>query len=128
MASKVEKIIKKMGKAFTKQTKKLLPEGTKYYLIGNVGATNKFNIILQLDDRTYMDFAQWRQQTRVQVGRNDSEFVLALLQAPAIAIGNDPYFVFDIEERDKMAPTATRPWWEFYCIRTGQTFTPPPRD
>ena len=124
MASKVDKVVKKMGKAFDKMRKKLLTDGWKYFLLAESGATNKFTVLLEID-KTYHNYSDFREAMHVKTGRLDSTFITAFNGAGAIAMGSDPFFIYDIEARDKMEPTVEKPFYHLYAVRTGKIFTPP---
>jgi hypothetical protein len=121
MASLNSKIIHLKAKEFNKLRAKLMAEGIGCYLLSKDGRTGDFNIEFVVPD-WYPVFNSFREQVNIQVATEDPDFVEALHKSSDVAIGVSICEVYEIVDRDIVAPNGDRPWWQLFSTRGGEAF------
>lgn len=95
----------------------------RYFLLSNESNddVNSFVSLYELIEGRVENYNEFRDQTRLRIGLNSSEIVIAIRECTDFSIDG---YIFQVEERDKMPPNINQPYWTLFGTKTGELYLP----
>lgn len=118
MSNLLSKTVKLKAKEHNIKTKKLLPVGTYVWLLKKIGLSGEYEKLYEVKNFWY-EYKNWRRALSVRSATLEEDFKAALNIASDVTIDGD---VHEIDKRDIKSPDGIKPYWEFFCNRTDDTY------